>query len=68
MVAHQTSGAEVPGSNTASPTMILMRCRIIVYSVENLRVERETNPWGKKNIYKNKYIKYTNFPKSPKST
>ena len=30
LVAHQTSGAEVPGSNPASPTMILMRCRIIV--------------------------------------
>ena len=29
-VAHQTSGAEFPGSNPASPTMILMRCRIIV--------------------------------------
>ena len=29
-VAHQTSGAEVLGSNPASPTMILMRCRIIV--------------------------------------
>ena len=28
--AHQTSGAEVPGSNPASTTMILMRCRIIV--------------------------------------
>ena len=25
MVAHQTSWAEVPGSNTASTTMILMR-------------------------------------------
>ena len=33
MVAHQTSGAEFPpGSNPASPTMILMRCRIIVSS------------------------------------
>ena len=28
--AHQTSGAEVPGSYPASPTMILMHCRIIV--------------------------------------
>ena len=28
LAAHQTSGAEVPGSNPASPTMILMRCRI----------------------------------------
>ena len=32
MVAHQTSGTEVPGSNLASPTMILMSCRMIVYS------------------------------------
>ena len=26
LVAHQTSGAEVPGSNPAFSTMILMRC------------------------------------------
>ena len=44
LVAHQTSEAEVLGSNPASPTMILMRCRIIVNNVENLRVERETYP------------------------
>ena len=30
MEAHQTSGAEVPGWNPASPTMILMHCRITV--------------------------------------
>ena len=30
LVVHQTFGAEVPGSNLASHTMILMRCRIIV--------------------------------------
>ena len=30
LVARQTSVAEVPGSNLASTTMILMRCRIIV--------------------------------------
>ena len=30
LVAHQTSRAEVPGSNPASSTMILGRCRIIV--------------------------------------
>ena len=30
LVVHQTSGAEVPGSNPASPRMILGRCRIIV--------------------------------------
>ena len=40
--AHQNSGVEVPGSNPASPTMILMRCRITAKNVENLRVERET--------------------------
>ena len=28
-IAHQTSGAEVPGSKPASTTMILMRCRIV---------------------------------------
>ena len=32
LVTHSTSGAEVPGSNPASPAMILMRCRIIVQS------------------------------------
>ena len=42
LLAHQASGAEVTGSNPASPIMILMRCRFIVYPVENLRVERET--------------------------
>ena len=44
-IVHQTSGAEVPGSNPAFPTMILMRCRIIVYSnkVDNLRVDRDTH-------------------------
>ena len=30
LVAHQTSGAEDLGSNPASTTMSLMRCRIIV--------------------------------------
>ena len=30
LVAQQTSGAEVPGLNLASPTMILGPCRIIV--------------------------------------
>ena len=30
LLAHQSSGAEVLGSNPASPTMIMMRCRIIV--------------------------------------
>ena len=30
LVAHQTSWAEVPASNPSPPTMIVMRCRIIV--------------------------------------
>ena len=42
LLAHQTSEAEVSGSNSASPTIILMRGRIIVNNVVNLRVERET--------------------------
>ena len=50
LVAHQNFGAEVLGSNLASPTMILMRCRSIVKNVENLRAERETYPSGKKKI------------------
>ena len=33
-----TSGAEFPGSNPASPARILVRCRIIVNTVQNLRV------------------------------
>ena len=45
---HQTSGAEVPGSNPASPTMSLMRYRIIVNNVENLRLERENLPLREK--------------------
>ena len=52
------SGAEVPGSNPASPTMTLMCCRIIVYeyNVENLRVERATYPYGKKKISDKKIL------------
>ena len=51
LLVHQTSGAEVSGLNPASPTMILMGCRIIVYTVENLRVERETYHRGKKDKF-----------------
>ena len=43
MLAHQTSEAEVPGSKPASPTMILMRCRIIVNNVEKKSQGREGN-------------------------
>ena len=59
MLAHQTSEAEVPGSNPASPTMILMRCRIIVNNVENLMVERETYPGGGKKIIKKIFNYYS---------
>ena len=38
MVAHQTSGAVDPGTNLASHTIILERCRIIVKYCKNLRV------------------------------
>ena len=42
---HQNSGAKGPDSNPASPTMILMHCRIfVIMYVENLRVEGETYP------------------------
>ena len=43
MVAHLTSGAEVPGSIAASATMILMRGRIICNKVKNLRADK-VNP------------------------
>ena len=39
VAARQTSGAEDPGSNSASPTMLLGCCRIIVQYSKNLRVE-----------------------------
>ena len=41
MVAHQTSGVEVPGSNSAFLTMILMRYRIII--IVNKSQGREGN-------------------------
>ena len=46
-IADKTYWTKVPGSNPASPTMILMRCRIIVNNVGNLRVESETSPEAK---------------------
>ena len=53
-VARQTSEAEVLGSNPASPTMILGRCRIIVsyYKTQgrgvnlHLRPKRDTKKTG----------------------
>ena len=51
MIARQTSGAEVQGSNPASVTMIRM-LKDQCFNIENLRVEWETNPWGKIKIYK----------------
>ena len=53
LVAHQTSEAKVPSSNPASPTMVLKRLQDRCDKAEHLRVERETDPWGKKN-FKNK--------------
>ena len=54
MVAHKTSMADVPGSNLASPPMILMFCRIIMCdNVEKLRVEREKPNRQAKKIKKN---------------
>ena len=52
MVAHQTSGAEVPGSNPAYPTMILGRCKIIVLYCSNLRVEGGTSTRSHKYTHK----------------
>ena len=43
MLACQTSEAEVPGSNPASPTMTQMRCRIIVNNVDRKSQAREGN-------------------------
>ena len=46
LVAHWTSRAKVLGSSPASPTMILVGCRMVIMcnKVENLRVEGETYP------------------------
>ena len=49
MLAHQTSAEEVPGSNPASPTMILMLAGSLCNNVK-LRVERGTYPHEAKNI------------------
>ena len=54
-------GAEDPGSNPASPTMILMGCRIFVNNVENLKAERETYPRGKRKNEKEKNFSDNNF-------
>ena len=55
LVAHQTSGAEVPGSNPASPTMILMRCRIIVIKYRKSQGRKGNLPLRQKNDF-NKII------------
>ena len=52
MLVHQTSEAEVPGSNPASPTMILMRCRIIVNNVQKSQGREGNLPLGQKKIIK----------------
>ena len=48
MVACQTSEAEGPGSNPASPTMILGRCRIIVVYCKISGKRGEPPPEAKK--------------------
>ena len=61
LVAHQTSGAEVPGSNPASTTWTWCGAGSLWNKVENLkRVERETYPWGKKRS-KKKELKWTTW-------
>ena len=54
MVAHQTSGAEVRGSNPTSPIKILMCCRIIVLSCGKTQGREEDLPLRQKKIKKNK--------------
>ena len=55
LLVHQTSEAEVPGSNPASPTMILMRCRIIVNNVQKSQGREGNLPLGQKKIIKKYY-------------
>ena len=57
LLALQTSQAEVPGSNPASPTMILMRCRIIVNNVEKSQGRQGNLPLRQKKDLK-KYKKW----------
>ena len=52
LMAHQTSGAEVPGSNPASLTMILMRCRIIVSNCRQSQGREGNLPLRQKQIDK----------------
>ena len=53
MLAHQTSEVQVLSLYPASPTMILMRCRIIVNNVEKSQVREGNLPLGQKKIFKN---------------
>ena len=46
--AHQNSGVEVPGSNPASPTMILMRCRITTKKCRKSQSKEGNLPLRKK--------------------
>ena len=61
---HQTSEAEVPGSNPASPTMILMRCRIIVNNVQKSQGRERNLPLGQKKDIK-KVDKFTLLDPDP---
>ena len=65
LVVHQTSGAEVPGSNPASTTMILMRCRIIVKKSRKSQGREGNLPQRQKEIYKKNSPR---FPLSRKNT
>ena len=57
LVVHQTSGTVVLGSNPASPTMILGRCRINVLYCEISWVEGRISTWGPKK-YRRKIFWY----------
>ena len=57
LAAHQTSGAEVPGSIRHLPQWSWCAAGSLWNNVENLRVERETYPCGKKRYLKKDRIK-----------
>ena len=59
LVAHQTSGAEVPGSNPTSTTM--MRCRIIVKKSRKSQGREGNLPLRQKKIYTKKHYSPKSF-------
>ena len=54
LAVHQTSGAEVPGSNLASPTMILGRYNTVKSQGRGGNIHQS---WGQTNIQKNKLLR-----------